>query len=136
LPNLENVQKGEVGRICPQAFPAWYAAIRPLQSGNETLENLARTDPASFIPPPDPRENEDCLFLDVVVPVKIFNHTTTKTKYAGAPVVIWFYGGGFTFTDKDGSPAGLIKRSQERAVYTEGIIYVKFNYRVSLTALD
>jgi len=106
-----------------------------LQSGNETLENLAKTNPASFIPPPDPRENEDCLFLDVIVPAKVLKHASTKGKNGGAPVLIWFYGGGFTFTDTDGSPAGLIKRSQDRPGENEGIIYVKFNYRVSPTTV-
>jgi len=72
--------------------------------------------------------------LDVVVPQIIFNKTG-KSGNKGAPVMVWIYGGGFTFTDPSGNPAGLIKRSQERSGYNEGVIYVKMNYRViSVTA--
>ena len=54
---------------------------------------------------------EDCLFLDVVVPQKIFEGAG---KGKGAPVLVWIYGGGYTGGSKSGSgsPAGLIKRSQ------------------------
>lgn len=68
---------------------------------------------AGNIPAVDPRTNEDCLFMDVVVPKAIFDNAN-KTGSKGAPVLVWIYGGGYTAGSKDGSgsPAGLLKRSQ------------------------
>jgi carboxylesterase type B len=47
-------------------------------------------------------------------------------------VLVWIYGGGYAFGDKTtqaGSP-GIIARSKQGD--SEGLIYVSFNYRVSL----
>jgi carboxylesterase type B len=38
---------------------------------------------------PDPRETEDCLFLDVFVPKNIFNNRTSAGKGHGAAVLVW-----------------------------------------------
>jgi carboxylesterase type B len=38
---------------------------------------------------PDPRETEDCLFLDVFVPKHIFNNRTNAGKGKGAAVLVW-----------------------------------------------
>jgi carboxylesterase type B len=95
----------------------------------QAAQELAKTNPMALIPPPDPRESEDCLFLDVLVPAQVFTKRQKK-GYKGAPVMVWIYGGGFTFTDNSGNPAGLIRRSQERGNDQDGIIYVKMNYRV------
>ena len=87
-------------------------------------------DPLSVMPPPEPRETEDCLFLDVVVPESVIAKRENKA-FAGAPVMVWFYGGGFTFTDlSSGTPAGLIERSREGYGSDDGVIYVYVNYRV------
>ena len=76
----------------------------------------------------DPRETEDCLFLDVAVPQKIFER---RYQGAGAPVLVWIHGGGYVFGEKSGagSPAGLLARSQTGS--THGVIFVALNYRVS-----
>ena len=104
---LENrsagAQDGSYGYICPQAIPAW--------------ESVAAANA-----PPGPEESEDCLFLDVVVS----NNTLTN---GGAPVLVWFYGGGYVFGSKSsaGDPIGLLERSNEHA---KGAVYVSMNYRV------
>jgi len=97
----------------------------------QAAQELAKENPLGVIPPPDPRESEDCLFLDVLVPTQVFEKKQ-KNDYKGAPVMVWIYGGGFTFTDNSGNPAGIIRRSQERDGDQDGIIYVKPNYRVSV----
>lgn len=113
----------------------------------------------SSLPTPDPRTSEDCLFLDVIVPEKIFNSATAKKKRqegpynvqcksgspcteipdvsqngtrGGAPVLVWIYGGGYVTGDKtsSGNPASLIARSLEDG--NEGIVYVAMNYRLGL----
>jgi carboxylesterase type B len=73
-----------VGRICPQASPDWeyiaaqflpqYLLGQPINITNEP------------IPPPviDPRTTEDCLFLDIIVPKKVFENAGSKKK---APVL-------------------------------------------------
>lgn len=46
---------------------------------------------ASYMP--SPNENEDCLFLDVVVPKKIFDNAHSMRRRqmgaSGAPVLVW-----------------------------------------------
>lgn len=80
------------------------------------------------MPPPDPLEREDCLFLDVLAPREVF-HGRKKKK---APVMVWFYGGGYAFGRKglDGNPSGLLERSKEVDAEGRGVIFVTFNYRV------
>lgn len=69
---------------------------------------------------------EDCLFLNVVVPKKIFEGKEKK-KF---PVAVWMHGGGFVVGNKDTlyNPAGLLERSQEDG--GEGMVFVSMNYRV------
>lgn len=87
----------------------------------------------------DPRTTEDCLFLDVVVPQKIFDrakqhtdhgqHKSFVPKHKLAPVLVWIYGGGYVGGEKSSNdPTGLIERSQ---VVGDGVVYVALNYRVS-----
>ena len=85
---------------------------------------------APSLPPQDPRTTEDCLFLDVVVPQSNFEKAcNTTNNTSGAPVLVWIYGGGYTFGEKSGNnAAGLIKASQ--ANDTDGIIFVSLNYRL------
>lgn len=138
------VNDGSVGRVCPQASPAWlltsrqfipdYLAGIPFNAST-VGGSSSNSSSAPELPPIDPRTTEDCLFLDVVVPQAIFNHATNTTNYtSGAPVLVWIYGGGYTIGDKSDSsypPAGLIKASQVTG--SEGVIYVSVNYRVSDT---
>ncbi len=83
-----------------------------------------------MLPPQDPRTTEDCLFLDVVVPETIFKGASKNANdTSGAPVLVWIYGGGYTFGEKSAySAAGLIHAAQLNN--TEGIIFVSLNYRL------
>jgi carboxylesterase type B len=94
-----------------------------------------------LIPPLNKGTSEDCLFLDVVVPKttydrakKIRKNNKKKgiPKDKGIPVLVWIYGGGYVFADKNywGNPAGLLARSQEDG--DEGIVFVTINYRLRL----
>ncbi|KIV90404.1 hypothetical protein PV10_07714 [Exophiala mesophila] len=143
----ETPQNGSVGRICPQAYPAWGLIAteftRAYVTGNlssfnfteseQELQALLASGVNSSEEEPDPRISEDCLFLDVIVPRTIFdnaNNLRRKRQNAGAPVLVWIYGGGYVAGEKNsyGSPAGLINAS--RADGGDGIIYVAMNYRL------
>jgi acetyl esterase/lipase len=73
-----------------------------------------------------PFQVEDCLFLNVVSPRKIFEERKKKKH----PVIIWIHGGGYVQGNKDAgyNPGGLIDRSKEDG--SEGIVFVSINYRV------
>ncbi|KIX97854.1 uncharacterized protein Z520_06632 [Fonsecaea multimorphosa CBS 102226] len=138
------VQNGSVDRICPQALPAWYPIsaefVQDLIAGNASSFNLTQAEEQLQIAlqnakpaPPDPRTTEDCLFLDVIVPKKVFDGSKSRIRRrqnSGAAVVVWIYGGGYTLGSKEGSgnPSGLIKASQANG--GEGIIFVAMNYRL------
>ena len=71
------------------------------------------------------------------MPQNIFKKASKDTRNVekltdGAPVLVWIYGGGYTFGDKTGggtyNPAGLLKASQVSG--SEGVVYVAFNYRL------
>ncbi|KAI9885339.1 MAG: hypothetical protein M1823_002848 [Watsoniomyces obsoletus] len=134
------MQTGETERICHQAAPAWglisETFVRAYLSGDASAMNGTAApalpgagggDPASQLPAADPRETEDCLFLDVVVPKKLFDE---RGKGKGAPVLVWIHGGGYVFGSKSGAgnPAGLIARSQDASA--QGVVYVQLNYRL------
>lgn len=132
------VNQGKIGRICPQASPTWlviatqflpaYLAGQPF---NVSAAEAALGANSSLAPPQDPRTSEDCLFLDVIVPQKVFRHVG-DAKNAAAPVLVWLYGGGFVDGEKTGygefNPAGLLKAS--RAAVSEEFVFVALNYRV------
>jgi len=132
--NRTQVQTGSVSRICPQANPAWNA-IAAQWIPEYLLENKTSFTMSDFnltttggnssaATMRDPRESEDCLFLDVVVPEGILNSNKQH------PVLVWIYGGGYTAGSKSGSgnPAGLLERSQMDN--SSGVIYVAMNYRL------
>ena len=102
--------------ICPQAYPKWLTtgAVTPFTPAD--------------IPPVDPRTSEDCLFLDVLLPKGIWD----TRKAAGAPVLVWIFGGGFDIGWKDasGQGYGLVTRSQNFG--SQGVIFVSINYRLGL----
>lgn len=82
----------------------------------------------------DPRTSEDCLFLDVVVPKKIFDRARSHGQQQArtkplAPVLVWICGGGYVWGDKSiMDPSGLVERS---TITGDGVVYVAMNYRVS-----
>lgn len=94
------------------------------------LEELQRQSASQPDPPLDPRTSEDCLFLDVVVPKKIFDK---RGVGKGAPVLVWIYGGGYLVGEKTGAglhnPAGILQASE--SLGDEGFVFVAMNYRVS-----
>jgi acetylcholinesterase len=131
------VQDGSYGPICRQAAsPVWEqvadAFVTSLSKGQTNF-----TPPAlNFtVPKPDPRESEDCLFLDVITPRDTFQKAGNGT--GGTPVLVWLYGGGYVGGDKNsaGNPAGLLLRSGINNVATPspGVIFVAPNYRVSVS---
>jgi carboxylesterase type B len=75
---------------------------------------------------PGPLETEDCLFLDVFVPEKIYDRADSSGY--GVPVLVWIYGGGYTLGNKYYNPAGLLAASGN--VSSGEVIYVSFNYRL------
>ena len=134
------IDQGKIGRICPQADTSWSAIAAqfiPLYLAGKafnpsafqaTLANISSRLPA----PQDPRASEDCLFLDIVVPQKVFEQAAPH-RTPSAPVLLWIHGGGYTAGEKSGdlyNPAGLIKTSQSSN--STGLVYVAINYRVSL----
>ncbi|KAJ5679921.1 hypothetical protein N7462_008165 [Penicillium macrosclerotiorum] len=134
--NRTEVQTGAVGRICPQALPIWTTDIEPqfLLSllYNTTFNQSTDISSYPYVPAKlDPRTTEDCLFMDVVVPRKIFHRTHGKSfvpRNALAPVLVWLVGGGYVKGDKSSNdPTGLIERSM---VVGDGIVYVSINYRL------
>jgi carboxylesterase type B len=94
------VQDGSVDAICPQAFPAWLpiagaftAAYLSGQAFNFSAAIAALQASNSSAPAPDPRTNEDCLFLDVIVPKPVFDaakrYQKRGGKKQGAAVLVW-----------------------------------------------
>lgn len=132
------MNKGDRGVVCPASSPGWGQIADKFFPDylNGTIFNLSATVESNKVeaastptPPLDGRTSEDCLFLDVVVPQKIFDAKGS----AGAPVMVWFHGD-YTFGSKSGNnPAGLLHASQDDG--SPGVIYVAFNYRVSVLVL-
>ncbi|EAW20417.1 carboxylesterase family protein [Aspergillus fischeri NRRL 181] len=134
MTDRSEIQTGNVGRVCPQVeMPQWattaYAFIVKTLYGY-TLN--ASDSEFSIINGPgvhDGRITEDCLFLDVIVPKKIYERRRQNcTTKALAPVLVSIYGGGYVMGDKNTiDPTGLMKRSMQE---DDGFIWVSFNYRV------
>lgn len=89
------IQDGSESRICPQSNPAWMGSIgwlpEYIQSGmiQNSTAGAAPSAGSSSTQIRDPMQNEDCLFLDVMVPEAIFE---TAGQGPGAPVLVWIYG--------------------------------------------
>ncbi|KAM7200728.1 Alpha/Beta hydrolase fold [Rhypophila sp. PSN 637] len=80
--------------------------------------------------------SEDCLFLDVYVPISAIP-TSAETVVTPLPVVVWIYGGAYLFGSKDGGLAnglpfydghGLIQAAQALG---SKLIFVTGNYRLA-----
>ncbi|CAI6094443.1 unnamed protein product [Clonostachys chloroleuca] len=135
LTNRNEIQNGSQPRTCPQGVAGWQArAFGPIGAFTNgkpfTLEAWEQEIQDSSIPPIDFNKatSEDCLFLDVHVPKRIF-----KNK-CGAPVLVWIHGGGYAFGSKNGSPtpgfvpSGLLEHAKEFS--DKGMIFVGLNYRL------
>lgn len=92
--------------ICPQGKPNWVTAV---------LGDV-------------PTTSEDCLFLDVLLPKRIWE----TRQYTRAPVLVWIHGRGLVagWKDANGKGYGLISRSHHWG--GQGVILVSVNYRLGL----
>jgi carboxylesterase type B len=95
------IQDGQYRCDCPQIFPRWF---------NRSSPNTA--------------VDEDCLFLDVLVPPQIFRRNKSNASMP-APVLVWFHGGGYVTGSKNGDPTAFLDQIGSR------VVSVSFNYRVS-----
>ncbi|PWY88284.1 carboxylesterase family protein [Aspergillus heteromorphus CBS 117.55] len=125
------VQTGSVGRVCPQGALTWEQEIMPpfmssVAAGTEFNASGNVDDYPIVEPPRDARITEDCLFLDVVVPKRVFDGREANASLA--PVLVWIDGGGYISGDKsERDPRGLLKMGEEREVE---LVYVALNYRL------
>ncbi|KAM5380117.1 hypothetical protein ACJZ2D_003764 [Fusarium nematophilum] len=121
--NRSAIQANDQARMCPQAIAEWLPA-----SMEESLLYVFGQN--ASLPPTSTAPNtvmtEDCLFLDVSVPRKIFEGA--RSGIAKAPVLVWIYGGGYASGAKavinGGLPGGLLERGGN------DFIYVALNYRL------
>ncbi|KAM7215454.1 carboxylesterase family protein-like protein [Rhypophila decipiens] len=121
------INDGSVQRICPSANPAWFGISVPYML-SQLFGPLPPGPPPGPPPPVDPRETEDCLYLDVKAPKAVFDGPGIKPK--NLPVLVWIHGGGFAGGSKDGNPAGLIKQGFRDG--KKGFVFVAINYRLGL----
>ena len=110
----DKINDGTLGFTCPQSVPTGFL-------------NPAYLPVVPFIAPGISGQNqsEDCLFLDVISPVKLFKQGQSNGKLA--PVLVNIHGGGFFEGDKTAIywPGGLLERGNN------GFVYVSMNYRIS-----
>jgi carboxylesterase type B len=105
LVQLGKIQTGAEVRACPQGIPLWQLrASKPIglySNGKdfslESWEDDIKNYTASVGNPPP--TTEDCLFLDVHVPRKVFNANKQRKKGHGAPVLVWVSGTCAPFTE-------------------------------------
>lgn len=133
--NRTHVQTGDVGRVCPNALPLWgllQTQWLPDYWNHTAFHISTNISSYPYNPlPADGRTTEDCLFLDVLVPKRIFDQNNKKGSEHEqlAPVLVWIHGGGQVSGEKaEYDASGLIQRSMNDE---DGIIFVEINYRVS-----
>ncbi|KAL5447840.1 hypothetical protein PMIN07_001888 [Paraphaeosphaeria minitans] len=132
--NRSSINDGSVGRICPQATPAWTPfsaqvltnSFLGISSANTPIYTPSGANSTSNVTGPGPLETEDCLFLDVFVPEKILARANSSGY--GAPVLVWIYGGGYVVGSKYNNPAGLLAESGKLG--DAEVVYVSLNYRL------
>ncbi|KAL2843714.1 Alpha/Beta hydrolase protein [Aspergillus pseudoustus] len=139
--NRSAVQTGERPRTCPQGIPEWQvkgtAASTKYMNPDQpfTLEAWEQDFLNATLPPNrdfNRDTTEDCLFLDVHVPRKVF-HRARKGASGGAPVLVFIHGGGYVLSSKLRAPTpaffpdGLFAHASENH---EEMIYVGINYRL------
>ncbi|KAJ5535540.1 hypothetical protein N7527_001794 [Penicillium freii] len=134
--NRAHVQTGDVGQVCPNALPVWaLLQIEWLPSYWNHTDFQISTNISSYPYnplPADGRTTEDCLFLDVLVPKRIFDQNNKKgSEYDQlAPVLVWIHGGGQVSGEKaEYDASGLIQRSMNNE---DGIVFVEINYRLGV----
>ncbi|CAG8069175.1 unnamed protein product [Penicillium salamii] len=125
LTNRSAIQSNSASISCAQATTGWQ--LRTSEYTNNYLKtgivpNVSYSDLSAI----SAGGVEDCLFLDVQVPHKIFDKHTRDGKLS--PVLVWIHG--FTAGSKTffGSSKGLVDRSQTAS--SDGVVYVALNYRL------
>ncbi|XXH04130.1 hypothetical protein Hte_010542 [Hypoxylon texense] len=74
--------------------------------------------------PPEILQREDCLFLDIYVPVSAF-----QSEAELLPVVVWFFGGAYAYGSKN--PSGPLNTGQSILNASDyQVIFITGNYRV------
>ncbi|KAI9804627.1 MAG: hypothetical protein M1833_006701 [Piccolia ochrophora] len=135
--NIADSANGDVDRICHQAYtrssldiPNFVPKITAAENITfSTLINAPGDAAVDVNPrPQDPRANEDCLFLDVLVPTVEGEDVSSNRSY---PVLVWIHGGGFTSGDKnsEGKPTQLLSYGTLNSTDAP-IIFVAMNYRL------
>lgn len=78
------------------------------------------------LPALKPGTNEDCLFLDVLVPEEVHKKRNSNTS-----VLVFLHGGGYVQGSKTayGPGVGLLEAAEENG---QSLIYVSINYRLGL----
>ena len=94
--NRTVINDGQDGRICPQGVVSWAQErmlfLEAYLNGNGSLSNFTNVPPPGIEPnakppkPTDPRTNEDCLFLNVIVPESVYSNNVSQSKKA--PVMV------------------------------------------------
>ncbi|KAI5460510.1 carboxylesterase family protein [Mariannaea sp. PMI_226] len=131
---FQNVRFGaKPERFSAPSFPA---------DRNDTLQNITSStsciqvditklkkppggqNPLGDAEDPDIKETEDCLFLDIYVPVSAFQRDAKPL-----PVVVWIYGGGYAFGSKNQAGPLYTAQSLLRASDYQ-TIFIAGNYRV------
>ncbi|MCJ1475369.1 hypothetical protein MMC13_004031 [Lambiella insularis] len=133
---------GSDERRCIQQIPYWAAYAQKYLLDYAAGKNITKEgwtnppeEPIKYpeLAPRDPAEHEDCLFLDVWVDKDVYdNRSDEPSQGEGAPVIVWFFGGGYGFGYKDQGTErhdGLNERARKSNNGT-GLVYVDFNYRV------
>ena len=140
LVNRTVVNDGQTGVVCPQGVARWTKErtlfVDAYLAENGSASAFTNNPPPGLdqvppFPPMDPRTSEDCLFLDVLVPMNIYNNASWNAQ-GGVPVIVWLYGGGFYLGSKEsqGNPSGIVAQSQLDPTTAPGVVYVAMNYRL------
>ncbi|RDL40751.1 Carboxylic ester hydrolase [Venustampulla echinocandica] len=134
-PNLKTklFNDGSKDVSCIQAVPWWTNYTNAwLTQGTDAFNISAgyQVPNITTLPRQPPAQQEDCLFLDIMVPKAIYDNAN---RCCGAPVMVWIHGGGYTLGSKttfSPSAAGLIATSQSNG--SPGVIWVAMNYRLGV----
>lgn len=120
-------------RFSRPTFPDWSSDM--VQNNDQNI-SCVQIDVSQVRHPPgsqpnlgDPNsptilEQEDCLFLDIYVPVSAF-----QSESEPLPVVVWFFGGAYAYGNKN--PAGPMNTGQSILKASNyQVIFITSNYRV------
>lgn len=130
---IEGIQTGAKGASCPQSIPATFLNMGAslLGGGNpdsgigKMITSLGGSlmksglDLSSFMG--GSAADEDCLFLDILVPSKALKGSVEKL-----PVINWIYGGSYILGSKDQGydGAGIVDNTKGN------VVFVAANYRL------